>query len=112
MFGYDDSLDAFGVHGAGGTLGAILTGVFATNAVNDALKDAAGKPLPLGLVDGNGGQILNQAMRQRHRLGAGDRRNAGHSEDCGCGDRRARHQGAGESRAWISACTAKKAIYL
>ena len=43
-FGYDDSLDAFGVHGAGGTLGAILTGVFATNAVNDALKDAAGKP--------------------------------------------------------------------
>src|SRR5207237_4104314 len=29
--GYDDALDAFGVHGAGGTLGAILTGVFATN---------------------------------------------------------------------------------
>ena len=41
-FGYDDSLDAFGVHGAGGTLGAILTGVFATSAVNDGLKDAAG----------------------------------------------------------------------
>jgi len=60
MFGYDDALDAFGVHGAGGTLGAILTGVFATNAVNDGLKDAAGKPLPLGLADGNGGQILNQ----------------------------------------------------
>ena len=47
--GYDDSLDAFGVHGVGGTLGAILTGVFATNAVNNALKDGAGKPLPLGL---------------------------------------------------------------
>jgi Amt family ammonium transporter len=61
-FGYDDSLDAFGVHGAGGTLGALLTGVFATNAVNDALKDAAGKPLPLGLVDGNGGQIVNQLI--------------------------------------------------
>lgn len=61
-FGYDDSLDAFGVHGAGGTLGALLTGVFATNAVNNALKDASGKPLPLGLVDGNGGQILNQAI--------------------------------------------------
>jgi len=59
-FGYDDSLDAFGVHGAGGTLGALLTGVFATNEVNDALKDSAGKPLPLGLVDGNAGQILNQ----------------------------------------------------
>ena len=61
-FGYDDSLDAFGVHGAGGTLGAILTGVFATNAVNDALKDSAGKALPLGLVDGNGGQIVNQLI--------------------------------------------------
>jgi Amt family ammonium transporter len=59
-FGYDDTLDAFGVHGAGGTLGALLTGVFATNAINDGLKDAAGKPLPLGLVDGNPGQILNQ----------------------------------------------------
>ena len=59
-FGYDDALDAFGVHGAGGTLGALLTGVFATNAINDGLKDAAGKVQPLGLVDGNGGQILNQ----------------------------------------------------
>jgi Amt family ammonium transporter len=61
-FGYDDSLDAFGVHGAGGTLGALLTGVFATNAINDALKDSAGKPLPLGLVDGNPGQLVNQAI--------------------------------------------------
>lgn len=61
-FGYDDSLDAFGVHGAGGTLGAILTGVFATNAVNNALKDSAGNPAALGLVDGNGGQIVNQLI--------------------------------------------------
>jgi len=61
-FGYDDSLDAFGVHGAGGTLGAILTGVFATNAINSALKGSDGKPLPLGLVDGNGGQVINQVM--------------------------------------------------
>lgn len=61
-FGYDDSLDAFGVHGAGGTLGAIMTGVFATNAVNSALKDASGNPAALGLVDGNGGQIVNQAI--------------------------------------------------
>jgi Amt family ammonium transporter len=59
-FGYDDSLDAFGVHGMGGTLGAVLTGVFATNEVNSGLKDAAGNPAALGLVDGNGGQILNQ----------------------------------------------------
>jgi Amt family ammonium transporter len=61
-FGYDDSLDVVGVHGAGGTLGAILTGVFATNAINDALKDPAGKALPLGLVDGNAQQVLNQAV--------------------------------------------------
>jgi Amt family ammonium transporter len=61
-FSYDDSLDAFGVHGAGGTLGALLTGVFATSAVNEGLKDAAGRTLPLGLVDGHAGQILNQAI--------------------------------------------------
>jgi ammonium transporter, Amt family len=60
--GYDDSLDAFGIHGAGGTLGAILTGVFATNAINSGLKDAAGNPAALGLVDGNGGQIVNQLI--------------------------------------------------
>ncbi len=56
-FRYDDSLDAFGVHGAGGTLGAILTGVFATKEVNDVLS---GKPL--GLVDGNAAQIWNQTL--------------------------------------------------
>lgn len=60
--GYDDALDAFGVHGIGGTLGAILTGVFATSAINDGLKDAAGKVQPLGLADGNGGQIVNQII--------------------------------------------------
>ncbi|MGH9582354.1 MAG: ammonium transporter [Bryobacteraceae bacterium] len=59
-FGYDDTLDAFGIHGAGGTLGALLTGVFATNAINDGLKDATGRALPLGLVDGNAHQVLNQ----------------------------------------------------
>ncbi|MFO0899770.1 MAG: ammonium transporter [Pirellulales bacterium] len=47
--GYDDSLDAFGVHGVGGTLGAILTGVFATRAVWDI-----GKGAPLGLIEGGG----------------------------------------------------------
>jgi len=56
-FGYDDSLDAFGVHGAGGTLGAILTGVFATKAVNDL---RSGKPM--GWVDGDGGQVVNQLI--------------------------------------------------
>ena len=61
MLGYDDSLDAFGVHGVGGTLGAILTGVFATKEVN-ALKDAAGNAINTGLVDGNGGQVTNQLL--------------------------------------------------
>ena len=61
-FRYDDTLDAFGVHGAGGTIGAILTGVFATMAVNDGLKDSSGKTLGLGLIDGHPGQVLNQAI--------------------------------------------------
>ena len=61
-FGYDDTLDAFGVHGIGGTTGALLTGVFATMAVNSGLKDSAGKTLPLGLIDGHPGQVLNQAI--------------------------------------------------
>jgi ammonium transporter, Amt family len=60
-FGYDDSLDAFGVHGAGGTLGAILTGVFASRYVNPIFKDAQGNPTASGLIDGNAHQLLNQA---------------------------------------------------
>ncbi len=60
VFGYDDTLDAFGVHGVGGTLGAMLTGVFATSLINDTPID--GKVVPLGLVDGNPTQILNQAV--------------------------------------------------
>jgi ammonium transporter, Amt family len=60
-FGYDDSLDAFGVHGAGGTLGAILTGVFATSAVNPIFKNAkTGAALPSGLIQGNWHQFFNQ----------------------------------------------------
>ncbi len=60
--GYDDSLDAFGVHGMGGTLGALLTGVFAVAVINPALgTDASGKPLPLGGLDGHWAQLGNQA---------------------------------------------------
>jgi ammonium transporter, Amt family len=55
-FGYDDSLDVFGVHGIGGTMGAILTGVFATKEVNDVWNGKA-----MGWVDGNAGQVVNQA---------------------------------------------------
>jgi len=53
--GYDDSLDVFGVHGVGGILGTILAGVFATKIINDVAKGQ-----PVGLVDGNGGQVLTQ----------------------------------------------------
>jgi Amt family ammonium transporter len=60
--GYDDSLDAFGVHGMGGTLGALLTGVFASSVVNPIFKDAQGNPLPSGLIEGNGHQLLNQLV--------------------------------------------------
>jgi Amt family ammonium transporter len=59
-FGYDDSLDAFGVHGAGGTLGALLTGLFAASVINPIFKDAAGNTLPSGAIDGHWGQLLNQ----------------------------------------------------
>lgn len=59
--GYDDSLDAFGVHGAGGTLGALLTGIFATAAINPVYgNDASGKPIPTGVIDGHWGQMVNQ----------------------------------------------------
>ncbi len=61
-FGYDDSLDAFGVHGAGGTIGALLTGVFASSTINPIFKDSQGKVLPVGLIDGNAGQIVNQLV--------------------------------------------------
>jgi Amt family ammonium transporter len=56
--GYDDSLDAFGVHGIGGIVGAVLTGVFATVAAA-GLNDK-GEPNGAGLIDGNAGQILVQ----------------------------------------------------
>jgi Amt family ammonium transporter len=51
-FGYDDSLDVFGVHGIGGTLGAILTGVFATRATGAITDPASLVGKPLGLLEG------------------------------------------------------------
>ena len=60
-FGYDDSLDAFGVHGVGGTLGAILTGVFATRAC----WDITGNGQTLGLIEGGSvmtGQLVAVAV--------------------------------------------------
>jgi Amt family ammonium transporter len=63
FFGYDDSLDAFGVHGVGGTMGALLTGLFASGAINAVFgKDASGHPNPAGAIDGNWHQVGNQAV--------------------------------------------------
>jgi ammonium transporter, Amt family len=61
-FGYDDALDAFGVHGTGGTVGALLTGVFASSFINPIFKDASGKTLASGAIQGNFHQILNQLV--------------------------------------------------
>jgi Amt family ammonium transporter len=66
MFGYDDSLDAFGVHAVGGIIGAILTGVFAREFLNpavpaDAATGTAAVAAKMGLLDGNPGQVLTQA---------------------------------------------------
>jgi Amt family ammonium transporter len=62
MFQYDDSLDAFGVHGAGGTLGALLTGIFASSVINPIFKNAQGQTLASGWIEGNAHQILNQLV--------------------------------------------------
>ena len=61
FFGYDDSLDAFGVHGAGGTLGALLTGIFAASVINPIFKDSAGNTLPSGGIEGHWSQMVNQS---------------------------------------------------
>ena len=58
IFGYDDALDAFGVHGAGGTIGALLTGVFAQQVINPIF--GAGKAV--GGLDGHWGQLGNQLV--------------------------------------------------
>ena len=58
MFGYDDALDAFGVHGAGGTIGAILTGVCARTSINAIF----GEGKPVGGLDGHWGQVGNQLV--------------------------------------------------
>jgi Amt family ammonium transporter len=58
IFKYDDALDAFGVHGAGGTIGALLTGVFAQQVINPIY--GAGKPV--GGLDGHWGQVGNQLV--------------------------------------------------
>jgi len=58
IFGYDDALDAFGVHGAGGTIGALLTGICAQSFINPIF----GEGKPVGGFDGHWGQVGNQLV--------------------------------------------------
>ena len=51
-----------GVHGVGGTIGALLTGVFASSLINPIFKDSQGRVLPSGLLEGNVHQLMNQAV--------------------------------------------------
>lgn len=60
--GYDDTLDVFGIHGAAGIVGAILTGILSTSEVNPIFNDSNGNPLPVGVIDGNSYQIVNQVV--------------------------------------------------
>jgi ammonium transporter, Amt family len=57
IFGYDDSLDAFGVHGAGGTIGALLTGIFARAIYNPIYGAENGVNRPTGGLDGHWVQV-------------------------------------------------------
>jgi ammonium transporter, Amt family len=59
---FDDSLDTFPIHGVGGTIGAILTGVFATKALYPILGADGKTPIDLGLVDGNSSQLVSQVI--------------------------------------------------
>jgi Amt family ammonium transporter len=58
--GYDDSLDAFGVHGVGGTLGALLTGIFADAKVNPLIETTYKVGDKVVSLNGGFGQFLNQ----------------------------------------------------
>jgi len=62
-FRYDDSLDVLGIHGVGGTLGALMTGILATTAINEAGRN--------GLFYGNPGQVGIQAVAVLATIGFG-----------------------------------------
>ena len=100
-FGYDDALDAFGVHGAGGTIGALLTGVFGTMLINPIFGD--GKPV--GGFDGHWGQVGESARGRSASLGFRHRGHYRNSENCRrhhrcTRQRRARSGRPGHYAAW------------
>ena len=109
-FGYDDSLDAFGVHGAGGTIGALADRRLRRQRGQSHLqRQRRQSARRSGLIDGNAHQVLNQLVGVVIAWVPGDRWDAGHPEGgrpraSGCACRRSR-----KSRAWISRSTARKA---
>ncbi len=109
VLGYDDSLDAFGVHGVGGTIGALLTGVFATKLINPIFKDAQGNALPSGMLDGNFHQILNQGVGVAHCNRSGRGRHVRHPEDRRSRARTSASPPRTKCRGSTSRSTAKKA---
>lgn len=58
FFGYDDTLDVFGIHGVGGTIGAVLTGILASSTINPVFGDSS----PVGVLEGNPMQLANQLI--------------------------------------------------
>jgi len=93
--GYDDLLDAFGVHGAGGRWGRCPTGIFAVSAVNPIFKDAQGNVSASGLLEGNSHQLLNQLAGVAIAWALGD---VGGLEAGGCNHRIANCRGGRSAR--------------
>ena len=107
-FGYDDSLDAFGVHGAGGTLGAILTGVFAVAAVNPIFKDAQGNALALGPAGRQCPPVTESVGGCRDLMGSRHRGHAGDPQDRRRDHRLTSLGGGRTCKDWISRNMAKR----
>ena len=110
-FGYDDSLDAFGVHGAGGTLGALLTGMFAVERDQSDFQRCAGECSSLRLAGGKRTSTAESTCGRMHCLGPGDCGDAGDLEAGGCDDRVA-SSGGGRSAGTGSLPTRRRGILL
>ena len=96
----DDSLDVFGVHGTGGTLGALMTGLFAQKAINAAGADGLffGNAVALRHPGGRGAGDLGLRRSGHLRAAQGPRPDDGAAGECGAGRRRPRRRGARRER--------------
>ena len=101
-FGYDDSLDAFGVHGVGGLAGALLTGVFAQKVLNDAGADGAlyGNARQLGACSGVCRRRLRGRGHVRHSQTCSDLHRLASMEELHRVPRGARHHATRRRSLW------------